>query len=180
MNIGVYISFPISFSYFQIGGASGEEPSSLCRRHKSCRFHPWLRKSPGRGNDDPFQYSCLENPIDRGAWWARVHRVTKGQTQLKWLSMHSIRKSEIAGSDDSSTFSFFKKLPRCFTQRMQQFIVPPQCIRAPLLWKSFSVQLRSICLFLLVYLLPWDIDLEKYCYDVCLRMFCLCSLLGVL
>ena len=37
----------------------------------------------GEGNGDPLQYSCLENPMDRGAWWATVHRVTKSRTQLK-------------------------------------------------------------------------------------------------
>ena len=34
----------------------------------------------GEGNGNPFQYSCLENPIDRGAWWATVHGVAKSQT----------------------------------------------------------------------------------------------------
>ena len=34
------------------------------------------------------QYSCLENPMDKGAWWATVHRATQSQTRLKWLSMH--------------------------------------------------------------------------------------------
>ena len=34
----------------------------------------------GEGNGNPLQYSCLETPIDRGAWWATVHRVTKSQT----------------------------------------------------------------------------------------------------
>ena len=49
---------------------------------------PGLGRSPGEGHGNPCQYSCLENPIDRGAWWTTVHRVTKSQTQLKWLSMH--------------------------------------------------------------------------------------------
>ena len=40
-------------------------------------------RSPGEGNGNPFQYSWLGNPMDRGAWWATVHRVTKSQTQLK-------------------------------------------------------------------------------------------------
>ena len=40
-------------------------------------------RSPGGGNGNPLQYSCLENPMDRGAWWATVHRVTKSRTQLK-------------------------------------------------------------------------------------------------
>ena len=35
-------------------------------------------RSPGGGNGDPLQYSCLENPMDRGAWWAIVHGVAKG------------------------------------------------------------------------------------------------------
>ena len=35
------------------------------------------------------QYSCLENPLDRGAWWATVHGAAKSQTQLKGLSMHA-------------------------------------------------------------------------------------------
>ena len=37
---------------------------------------PGLRRSPGEGNGDPLQYSCLENPMDRGAWQAAVHAVT--------------------------------------------------------------------------------------------------------
>ena len=37
-------------------------------------------KSPGGGNDNPFQYSCLRNHVDRGAWWATVPEVTKSQT----------------------------------------------------------------------------------------------------
>ena len=36
--------------------------------------------SPGEGNGNPLQYSCLENPMDGGAWWATVHGVTKTQT----------------------------------------------------------------------------------------------------
>ena len=43
---------------------------------------PGSRRSPGEGNDNPLQYSCLENPVDRGAWRATVHGVTKSQTQL--------------------------------------------------------------------------------------------------
>ena len=41
---------------------------------------PDLGRSPGGGHGNPFQYSCLENPMDRGAWRATVHRVTKTQT----------------------------------------------------------------------------------------------------
>ena len=41
-----------------------------------------LGKSSGEGNDNPFQYSCLENSTDKGVWWATYHGVTKSQTQL--------------------------------------------------------------------------------------------------
>ena len=43
---------------------------------------PGLGQSPGVGNGNPLQYSCLENPMDRGAWWATVHGVAKSQTRL--------------------------------------------------------------------------------------------------
>ena len=43
----------------------------------------------GEGNGNPLQYSCLENPVDRGAWWAAVDGVTQSRTQLKRLSSSS-------------------------------------------------------------------------------------------
>ena len=48
-----------------------------------------LGRLPGGGNGKPLQYSCLENPMDRGAGQATVHRVAKSQTQLKQLSTHA-------------------------------------------------------------------------------------------
>ena len=47
---------------------------------------PVSGSSPGRGHGNPLQNSCLEDPMDRGAWWVTVHMVTKSQTWLKWLS----------------------------------------------------------------------------------------------
>ena len=43
---------------------------------------PGSGRSTGEGNGNPLQYSCQENPMDQGAWWATVHGVTKGRTQL--------------------------------------------------------------------------------------------------
>ena len=45
-----------------------------CRR---CRFHPWVRNTPGEETGNSLHYSCLGNPMDRGAWWATVHGVKK-------------------------------------------------------------------------------------------------------
>ena len=44
---------------------------------------PGLERSPGGGHGNLLQYSCLENPKNRGAWWDTVHGVAKSQTQLK-------------------------------------------------------------------------------------------------
>ena len=50
---------------------------------------PGSGRSPGEGNGNPLQYSCLENPMDGGAWRATVHRVAKSRTQLSdFTSLH--------------------------------------------------------------------------------------------
>ena len=54
------------------------------------RFDPWVGKIPGGGHGNPHQYSCLENPMGRGAWRATVHGVTKRRTWLKRLSTHTL------------------------------------------------------------------------------------------
>ena len=59
------------------GGTSGKEPACQCRRHRRCRFDPWVRKIPWSKNGNPLQYSCLENLMDRWAWQVTVHGVTK-------------------------------------------------------------------------------------------------------
>ena len=52
---------------------SGKESS--CNAGDAGSIPGW-GKSPGEGNGNPLQYSCLENPMDRGTWWTTVHRVT--------------------------------------------------------------------------------------------------------
>ena len=55
---------------------------NLCLQYRRPGFNPWgLGRSAGEGNDNQLQYSCLENSMDRGAWWVIVHRVTKSQIQ---------------------------------------------------------------------------------------------------
>ena len=49
---------------------------------------PGSGRSPGEGHGNPLQYSCLENLMDRGAWRATVHRVTKSRAQLKQLGIY--------------------------------------------------------------------------------------------
>ena len=62
------------------GGISGKGAACKCRRHKDVGSIPGLGRSPGGGHGNPLQYPCLENPVNRGAWRATVHGVTKSWT----------------------------------------------------------------------------------------------------
>ena len=62
-------------------------PGSSAGKESACNAGylgsiPGLGRSPGGGHGNPLQYSCLENPMDRVAWWPTVHGVTKSWTQL--------------------------------------------------------------------------------------------------
>ena len=61
-------------------GSAGKE--STCNARDTSSF-PGSGRSPGDGNGNPFQCSCLGNPMDRGVWWATVHGVAKSWTQLR-------------------------------------------------------------------------------------------------
>ena len=79
--IAYYTGFP--------GEVSDKEPACQCSRCWRHGFDPWVRKIPGGGHGNPLQYSCLENPMDRGGQWATVHTVAKSWKPLKWLSIHA-------------------------------------------------------------------------------------------
>ena len=70
------------------GGASGKELACQCRRCKRPGFSPWVGKIPLSRAWQATPVFCLENPMDRRAWQATVHRVAQSQTKLKLLSMH--------------------------------------------------------------------------------------------
>ena len=68
------------------GSTSGKEPACQFRRLNFFfffwhGFDPLVEKIPGGGHGRPLQYSCLKNPMDRGAWWAAVHKVTTIRSQ---------------------------------------------------------------------------------------------------
>ena len=73
-----------------MGFPGGKEP---CLPVQELLKKPWVQTlgqedSPGGGQGNPLQYSCLENPMDRGAWQAIVHWITKSRARLKQLGMH--------------------------------------------------------------------------------------------
>ena len=59
------------------GIPDGSEVKASARNAGDLRSIPGLGRSPGEGHGNPLQYSCLENPMDRGGKWAKIHRVTK-------------------------------------------------------------------------------------------------------
>ena len=62
---------------FYLGFHGGSVVKNLPASVGDMGLIPGLGRSPGEGNGNPLQYSCLENPMDRGAWWATVYRVAK-------------------------------------------------------------------------------------------------------
>ena len=76
---------------FQNPGDSAVKNLPAMQEPKEMLFNPWVRKIPWREGVATLQCSCLENPTDRGAWQAIVHRVAKSWTQLKQLSMHIVQ-----------------------------------------------------------------------------------------
>ena len=77
----VYVGFPgssVGKEFFCSAGDTGDMGSI-----------PGWERSPGEVNGSPLHYSCLENPMDRGAWWATVHGVSKSWTRLKELTVHT-------------------------------------------------------------------------------------------
>ena len=71
------------------GGASSKESACQYRRCREAGSISGSGRSLGGGHGNTLQYSCLENPMDRGAWKATVHEVAKTQTRLKQLSTHA-------------------------------------------------------------------------------------------
>ena len=100
------------------GSASGRKQ---CRRHKNHGFDPWLRGSPGGGHGNPLQDSCLEAPMEGGAWWATVHSVAKSGTCLSdWAHVYtwdnimcsslSMIETPEGGERQNGTKSFFEEI----------------------------------------------------------------------
>ena len=82
------------------------------------------RRSPGEGNDNSLQYSCLENSMDRGAWWATVHDVAKSQTQL---STHTHRTKRIKLILHLSPWMGFLLVCCTYFSLVWQYFVPSDC-----------------------------------------------------
>ena len=123
----------------------------------------------------PLQYSCLENPMEGGAWWAAVHGVAKSRTQLSDFTFsfhfHALKK-EIATHSSVLAWRISGTaepggLPSMGSHRVGHN------------WSDLTAAAGPICLFMLLILLPWETNLRRYWYNLCQRMFCLCFLLVI-
>ena len=85
------------------------------------------RKSPGGGHDNPLQYSCLDNPMDRGAWWATVLGVAKSRMWLKWLSLYARPVLYPFFNSDSQLTHHWERAGQCLESWN---------LVAPLLWRA--------------------------------------------
>ena len=82
-KLGMLYNSPFPHYFWSwFSGAGGSGVKNLPANEEDVGLIPGLGRSPGEGNDNPLQYSCLENSTDRGAWWATVHGVAKNWTRL--------------------------------------------------------------------------------------------------
>ena len=85
---GVYYILSIPQKMGLPGGAVVKNLPANAGNARDTGSIPGLGSSPGEGNGNPLQYSCLGNPMDRGAWWATIRGVTKSQTRLSTHLVH--------------------------------------------------------------------------------------------
>ena len=110
----------------------GKESACQCRKQKNLGFDPWVGRYPGRGNGNSLQYSCLGNPMDRGAWWATVHGVTKSRTRLEHAHVtvrRLVNKSATATSTSKTkqwVFILLHKLYPCVSDTKVLSFSPTQ------------------------------------------------------
>ena len=76
------------------GGTSGKELACSVGDMRDAGSIPGSGRSPGRGHSNPLQFSCLETPMDRGAWWDTVHGIIKSWIRLRHLSTSQHRAAQ--------------------------------------------------------------------------------------
>ena len=107
---------------------------------------PESERFPGGGHGNPLQCSCLKNPVDRGAWWATIHRVAKSWIRLKWLGVRTHTHTH-----PLLCCSTFFSMHSCW----RSFIMKGCWV----LLNMFSVSVAMAILFLSFILLMWSVIL---------------------
>ena len=116
-----------------------KNPPANASKGRNVGLIPGWGRSPGEGHSNPLQYSCMENPIDKGAWWASVYGVAQSRTQLKRLSS----SSSIEIFSNYLWNSFLCKLRGCVCACVLSRLVVSHSLWPHGLWPA-----RLLC--------PWD------------------------
>ena len=103
------------------GGSEVKNPLANVEAVGNAGSIPRSGRSPGGGNGNPLQYSCQDDPTDKGAWWATVHEVTKSQTRL---NTHTRRER-------------LSNIYRCITEA--------ECTHAPMGYANWEANKKSFC-----------------------------------
>ena len=140
---------------------SGKNLPTNARDLRDLGSIPGSGRSPGGGHGNPLQYSCLDNPMDRVAWRATVHRVTKNLTWLKWLSTHSINRLCDGGSSSVQAWiilPFPSFLITCFRPLVSIWysLEHPRDILVVISKRSFYIA----SLFPIEFWIIWEIEKE--------------------
>ena len=120
---------------------------NVCLQWGRPGFDSWVGKTPGEGNGNPLQYSCLENPMEGGAWWATIHGVAKSRTRLSDFTVRytvSQRGHQIIMCHFSfSSGQYYPQSVLCW------YLLPPQFIvQFLVLWSCKWASLLPINLLL--------------------------------
>ena len=107
------ISHPISHSSGFPGSSAAKNPPALIGDTGDTGLSPGSGRSPGGKNANPFQYSCRDNSMERGAWWATAYQVAKSQTWLSnWThTSHSFPTQSLEGSLKKHILSYVTSNP---------------------------------------------------------------------
>ena len=105
---------------------SGKESASTAGATGDTGSIPRSGRSPGEGHGNPLQYFCLENPMDKGAWWATVHGVAKSRTRLKRLSMHTYISTDFISKHNHSHRYWGLQLEYIFQGNKMKSILTPK------------------------------------------------------
>ena len=106
-----------SGSVLLIRWPTDKEFAFLCRRCRKAGLITGSGRSPGGGNGNPLQNSCLENSMDRGDWWAAIPRVTKNQTWLNDLAcMHTLSMDQKLSKSSKSGASWASLIAKSNSQ----------------------------------------------------------------
>ena len=126
MSICVSTGFP--------GDSAGKESTCSSGDTGDTGLIPGLRRSPGGGHGNPFQYSCLENPMDRGAWRATVHGAAQSRTRLSvHTRLYTSPVASLAPKIKSHFLALCGQFPPCtlHSSRLDFFHIS-KCLLSPL------------------------------------------------